>query len=57
MEQKIYPSVPSFKMSSTEIKSMIKKQLAKQANLNNSIQNIKVIMKYYELEEKNIGKK
>ena len=57
MEQKLYPSAPSLEMSSTEIESMINKQLAKQANFNNSIQNIMMMMKYYELEEKKYRKK
>ena len=49
---KLYPSAPSLEINSTEVESMINKQLAKQANFNNSIQNIMMMMKYYELEEK-----
>ena len=49
MEQKLYPF--------TEVEPMINKQLAKQANFNNSIQNIMLMMKYYELEEKKYKKK
>ena len=50
MEQKLYPSL------TVEVESMINKELAKQASFNNSIQNIMMMMKYYELEEKNIRK-
>ena len=58
MDQKLYPSAPSFpeKLDSTEVESMINNQLAKQASFNNSIQNIMMMMKYYELEEKSIRK-
>ena len=51
MEQKLYPSL------TIEVESMINKQLAKQASFNNSIQNILMMMKYYELEEKKYKKK
>ena len=54
---KHYPSAPSLEINSTEVESMINKQLAKQANFNNSIQNIMMMMKYYELEEKKYQKK
>ena len=57
MEQKLYPSAPSLEINSTDVESMINKQLAKQANFNNSIQNIMMMMKYYELEEKKYKKK
>ena len=49
MEQKL---LPSLEISSIEVESMINKQLAKQASFNNSIQNILMMMEYYELEEK-----
>ena len=57
MEQKLYPSAPSLEMSSMEIESMINKQLAKQAIFHNSVQNIMMMMKYYEVEEKKYRKK
>ena len=56
MDQKLYPSAPSFP-DSTVVESMINNQLAKQATFNNSIQNIMMMMKYYELEEKKYKKK
>ena len=56
MDQKLYPSAPSFPENETVLESMIKKQLAKQASFNNSIQNIMMMMKYYELEEKKYKK-
>ena len=58
MDQKLYPSAPSFpEINSTEVESMINNQLATQASFNNSIQNIMMMMKYYELEEKKYKKK
>ena len=57
MDQKLYPSAPSLEINSTEVESMINNQLAKQASFNNSIQNIMMMMKYYELEEKKYKKK
>ena len=35
-----------------DVESMINKQLAKVSSFNNSIQNISLMMKYYEMEEK-----
>ena len=40
-----------------DVESMINKQLAKVSSFNNSIQNISVMMKYYEMEEKKNKKK
>ena len=49
MEQKLYPSrTPS---APYDVESMINKQLQKVSSYNNSIQNICLLMKYYELEE------
>ena len=54
MEQKLYPSMtPS---APYDVESTINKQLAKVSSFNNSIQNISLMMKYYELEEKNTNK-
>ena len=39
-----------------DVESMINKQLAKVSSFNNSIQNISLMMKYYEMEEKNTRK-
>ena len=50
MEQKLYPSMtPS---APYDAESMINKQLAKVSSFKNSIQNISLMMKYYELEGK-----
>ena len=57
MDQKLYPSAPSFPETRMEVESMINNQLAKQASFNNSIQSIMMMMKYYELEEKKYKKK
>ena len=54
MEQKLYPSAPYLK---SDVESMINKQLAKVSSFNNSIQNIMMMMKYYEMEEKKYKKK
>ena len=52
---KNYPSmIPS---EPYDVESMIKKQLAKVSSFNNYIQNISLMMKYYELEEKKYMKK
>ena len=40
----------------SDVESMINKQLAKVSSFNNSIQNISLMMKYYELEEKKYNK-
>ena len=40
-----------------DVESMINKQLAKVSSFNNSIQNISLMMKYYELEENKYKKK
>ena len=53
MEQKQYPSAPYL---NSDIESMINKHLAKVSSFNNSIQNISLMMKYYELEEKKYKK-
>ena len=55
MEQKLYPSLTLF--APYDVESMINKQLAKVSSFNNSIQNISLMMKYYELEEKKYKKK
>ena len=61
MEQQLYPSMvpsaPSAPYDNDVVESMIKKQLAKVSSFNNSIQNIMVMMKCYELEEKKCKKK
>ena len=67
MEQKLYPSLtPTAPPSAPyDVESMIKKQmqsalqneLQKVNSFNNSIQNISLMMKYYELEEKKYKKK
>ena len=55
MEENIYPSMtPS---APNDVESMINKQLQKVSSFNNSIQNISLMMKYYELEEKKYKKK
>ena len=59
MEQKLYPSMtPS---APYDVESMINKrlqsELQKVNSFNNSIQNISLMMKYYELEEKKYEKK
>ena len=55
MEQKLYPSLtPS---APIDVESMINRQLAKVSSFNNSIQNISLMMKYYQLEEKKHKKK
>ena len=54
MEQKLYSSAPYL---NSVVESMINKQLAKISCFNNSIQNITMMMKYYELEEKKYKKK
>ena len=53
MEQKLCPSAPYLK---SDVESMINKQVAKVSSFNNSIQNISLRMKYYELEEKKYKK-
>ena len=63
MEQKLYPSMtptaPPTAPPSTpyDVESMINKQLAKVSSFNNSIQNISLMMKYYEMEEKKYKQK
>ena len=55
MEQKLHPSItPS---APYDVESMINRQLAKLSSFNNSIQNISLMMKYYELEEKKYNEK
>ena len=50
MEQKLYP--PMTPSAPYDVESIINKQLAKVSSFNNSIQNISLMMKYYEIEEK-----
>ena len=50
MEQKFYPSAPYL---NSDVETMIDRQLAKVSSFNNFIQNISLMMKYYELEERN----
>ena len=61
MEQKLYPSTtlsaPSAPYDNDVVESMIKKQLAKESSFNNSLQNIMMMMKYYEVEENKYKKK
>ena len=58
MEQKLYPFLtPSAPYDNDVVESMIDKQLAKVSSFNNSIQNIMMMMKYYELEENKYKKK
>ena len=53
MEQKLYPSMtPSAPNDNDVVESRINKQLQKVSSFNYSIQNISLMMKYYELEEK-----
>ena len=54
MEQKLYPFAPYL---NGDVESLINKQLAKVPSINISIQNISLMMKYYELEEKKFKKK
>ena len=50
MEQKLYPSMtPS---APYDVESMINMRFAKVSRFNNSVQNISLMMKYYEMEEK-----
>ena len=63
MEQKLYPPTASLKIPSApyDVESMINKQLQNELqkvnSFNNSIQNISLMMKYYELEENKYKKK
>ena len=58
MEQNLYPSLtPSAPYYIGVVESIINKQLAKVSSFNNSIQNIMMMMKYYELEENEYKKK
>ena len=55
MEQKFLPSAPSLSsFSSIGVESMINEHLAKKICFNNSIQNIKMMMKFYKMQEKSI---
>ena len=55
MEQKLYFSMTcSTPYDNDVVESMINNQLTKVSSFNNSIQNIDLMMKYYELEEKKI---
>ena len=53
------PTAPPTAPPSTpyDVESMINKQLAKVSSFNNSIQNISLMMKYYEMEEKKYKQK
>ena len=55
MVQKLYPSVtaPSAPYLNSNVESMINKQLTKVSSFNKSIQNISLMLKYYEIEERN----
>ena len=63
MEQKLYPPTASLMIPSApyDVESMINKQLQNELqkvnSFNNSIQNISLMMKYYELEENKYKKK
>ena len=59
MEPKLYPSLTPTASPPTpyDVESMINKQLAKVSSFNNSIQNISLMMKYYEMEEKKYKQK
>ena len=58
MEQKLYPSMtPSAPYDNDLVESMISRQLEKVSSFSNSIQNIMMMMKYYELEEKKYKQK
>ena len=58
MEQKLYPFLtPSAHYDNDVVESMINKQLAKVFSFNKSFQNIMMMMKYYQLEEKKFSKK
>ena len=56
MEQKLYPSAtaPFAPYLNSDVESMINKQLTKVSSFNNSIQNISLMMKYYEVEKKEL---
>ena len=57
MEQKLYPSMtPSAPYDNDVVESMINRQIQKVSSFNISIRNIDLMMKYHELEEKNIRK-
>ena len=57
MEQNFYPFLaPSAHYDNDVVESMINKQLANVFSFNNSIQNIMMMMKYYQLEEKKFSK-
>ena len=51
------PSAPSAPYDNDIVESMINKQLQKVSSFNNSIQNIMMMMKYYEMEENKYKKK
>ena len=65
MEQKLYPTITPTAPPSTDVESMINKRLQnvlqsesqKVNSFNNSIQNISLMMKYYEMEEKKYKQK
>ena len=61
MEQKLYPSLTPSTPAPYDVESMINKrlqsELQKVNSFNNSIQNISLMMKYYELEENKYKKK
>ena len=61
MEQKLYPSLTPSTPTPYDVESMINKrlqsELQKVNSFNNSIQNISLMMKYYEMEEKKYKQK
>ena len=61
MEQKLYPSLTPSTPAPYDVESMINKrlqsELQKVNSFNNSIQNISLMMKYYEMEEKKYKQK
>ena len=61
MEQKLYPSLTPSTPAPYDVESMINKrlqsELQKVNSFNNSVQNISLMMKYYEMEEKKYKQK